>query len=968
MELRAASQVSKPITTVVNPVYEISFDNRYMITGFVNASLLPGTPFVNMWGNVTLEDLLVTNKYGVVSRVDRSLQTQNQDNISVAYDQATLNSILSLLRICRWPGIAYHIAFSSDAASFYPCTVTNLETNQWSSQPIEIDLDHTIFTTQYATWDVHKLEYYGDSIPHLDAIWSGGLVLSMSDALITLGDYLTQDVPFGTDFSPTYIEKLTISLPVPGYKYLRAKDYKTPYVRADLPYTLEWLNDSPDVISTQLFCRDLCCAGCDGVYYGTFDPSDSVEVPGHPVGTQRLWLIKGINGHGMVVTQMWFSAVAVCPRRLTYFGEFIQDCKLPPSPIPPVPTPSIEPPPISPSPSLSPSPSQSILSLSPSLSSWQSQSASLSPSQSILSPSPSPSPSILSPSLSRSPLLSPSPSQSILSPSPSPSQSILSPSPSRSQSTLSPSPSPSQSKSPSPSLSPSLSTSPEPVSHNDTHPRVSNALDGRFVITWIRGDASSIVMAQLFRADGTPATSEFVVPTYGGGYGAAPEVAMAQDGTFIITWNGGDLDYGDGIQARMYNANGVPLGDQFRVNALASAYYHTPSIAICANKSFVVVWSEYGDYTLNTCIYGQRFNAAGTKVGTTNFMVSTTTGNSKTNPDVDMDDAGNFVVVWNADSESASGSPYSESVWGQRFNASGAKLGGQFEIETTYSSMLSSNCFPRISLSSTGAFVVAWQSFPDASGWGIWARRYNSSGVAQGNDFLVNVHTANWQTSPDVACDRDGNFTIIWTSYDEPDDPITSDYGVIARSYNAAGTATTGDYIVNNPGLAHRGIGDQGYEYGLAVTRKSGSGQWVGVWGGRQGIAPDGGILGIWHSQVTGNPLPAITWTITAPISGSYVHGSTIPVTWTAYGIQPGYSVCLAWSLTNTLAGEKHWISVGAIAAVNGGAGWSWDTSIPSDNPTPGTYLSAGTYYMFGYIWDGSAAHYASGASKFTVT
>ncbi|MCK9557743.1 MAG: hypothetical protein M0R50_06850, partial [Candidatus Cloacimonetes bacterium] len=269
----ASNQLSSAVTvssTVVRE-YAISFDNRYMITGFVNASMISGTPFVNMWGNVTVDSLLSTDKKGVTTRINRRLQSQNQDNISVAYDEDTLNSILALIRICRWPDIAHYSAFLSDAYTTYPVTVANLETNQYVSQPIDIDIDHTIFTTQYADWNTHTLVYSGLEAPQLGDIWSGGLVLSISGTTMTLGEYDTHDVMFGNDdpFVPTYIEKLTVTVPTPGYQYLRAVGYDTPFIRADEQYTLEWMCDSPDVVSTELYCRDTCCT-CDGTYYGSF--------------------------------------------------------------------------------------------------------------------------------------------------------------------------------------------------------------------------------------------------------------------------------------------------------------------------------------------------------------------------------------------------------------------------------------------------------------------------------------------------------------------------------------------------------------------------------------------------------------------------------------------------------------------------------------------------------------------------
>src|SRR5688572_32087681 len=57
-----------------------------------------------------------------------------------------------------------------------------------------------------------------------------------------------------------------------------------------------------------------------------------------------------------------------------------------------------------------------------------------------------------------------------------------------------------------------------------------------------------------------------------------------------------------------------------------------------------------------------------------------------------------------------------------------------------------------VAMDKDGDFVVAWQSgtsdttvFPgqDGSGSGVWARRFNALGAAQGNEFRVNSVTAN---------------------------------------------------------------------------------------------------------------------------------------------------------------------------------------------------------------------------------
>ena len=65
----------------------------------------------------------------------------------------------------------------------------------------------------------------------------------------------------------------------------------------------------------------------------------------------------------------------------------------------------------------------------------------------------------------------------------------------------------------------------------------------------------------------------------------------------------------------------------------------------------------------------------------------------------------------------------------------------------------------------TGDFVVTWASKgQDGSGWGIYAQLFDASGNRLGGEFQVNTTTAGDQTCPSVGMENNGNFLIAWTS------------------------------------------------------------------------------------------------------------------------------------------------------------------------------------------------------------
>jgi hypothetical protein len=240
----------------------------------------------------------------------------------------------------------------------------------------------------------------------------------------------------------------------------------------------------------------------------------------------------------------------------------------------------------------------------------------------------------------------------------------------------------------------------------------------------------------------------------------------------------------------------TPVGPEFRVNTSTAHDQVGAAVAVDADGDFVAVWASAetspgvseGEPGPMHNVFGRRYNAAGAPQGS-EFLVTTTTVDDQTLPDVAMDAAGNFVVVWTAFGQDGGGA----GVYGRRFSAAGAALGGEFRVNTYTTSSQGS---PSIAMDTDGDFVVAWDSYGQeigAVGFGVYAQRYNSAGVAQGAEMHVNTFTTGYQRTPDVALDAVGNFVVTWESFDQDGSGI----GVYARRYNAAGIALSGESRIN---------------------------------------------------------------------------------------------------------------------------------------------------------------------------
>src|SRR5262245_10755479 len=104
-------------------------------------------------------------------------------------------------------------------------------------------------------------------------------------------------------------------------------------------------------------------------------------------------------------------------------------------------------------------------------------------------------------------------------------------------------------------------------------------------------------------------------------------------------------------------------------------------------------------------------------------------------------------------------------------------VGSDFQVNTFTTS---SQYLPEVGLDNDGDFVVVWQSDgQDGSLYGVFARRYSSAGTASGAAFQVNVQTVSVQGIPRIALDADGDFVIAWQGLDG------DDAGVWARRFNS---------------------------------------------------------------------------------------------------------------------------------------------------------------------------------------
>ena len=272
--------------------------------------------------------------------------------------------------------------------------------------------------------------------------------------------------------------------------------------------------------------------------------------------------------------------------------------------------------------------------------------------------------------------------------------------------------------------------------HDQTSPAVAMNAGGDFVVAWrsnVNDGRGGGVYVRRYRADGSPASDEFKVNITEVDVDSwTPAVAMNPSGGFVVVWvaaRNGDSD----IVARMFDAQGSATTEELPVSLSPDAAQSSPAISMNSSGSFVVVWAGlYGDSVHGrSYISGRIFNPDGSPK-TDEFRVN---GLAQENwPDVAMDDQNRFVVSWIRMGDTYN-RPYGEYVMFRRFQADGSPA----DEAVFLTADLNSRWYgPAVAADHDGAFVITWAVGPFPYDI-IAAQDFDSNGVATTQPYTVNT-------------------------------------------------------------------------------------------------------------------------------------------------------------------------------------------------------------------------------------
>jgi hypothetical protein len=239
-------------------------------------------------------------------------------------------------------------------------------------------------------------------------------------------------------------------------------------------------------------------------------------------------------------------------------------------------------------------------------------------------------------------------------------------------------------------------------------PVVAVSLDGKALILWtslLPAAERTTIRARLFDASGRPLGDEFGIGGEEMTHQTIPGAAFAHDGSFAVVYAVRDVESGlpAGIRMQRFDADANPVGEVINVSGEAKLSQIEPVIARVAG-GYIVAWldaeSDGDDYG----VLARRFDRKGEPFGEP-FVVNTTTEGPQNAAAIAVARDGRFAIAYNSSDGDKTG------VFAQLFAIDGSRIGDEFRLtrhQVGRQAMRAATGTKRLAFAPNGALLCAW--------------------------------------------------------------------------------------------------------------------------------------------------------------------------------------------------------------------------------------------------------------------
>lgn len=312
---------------------------------------------------------------------------------------------------------------------------------------------------------------------------------------------------------------------------------------------------------------------------------------------------------------------------------------------------------------------------------------------------------------------------------------------------------------------------------NQENPRVALLSGGGTAFTWQGGPSGGQqIWVRVMNSAGVFVGEEVAASSHSEANQIQPAIAGLANGNFVVVWSADGPDGSmQGVYGMLFSANGAKIGNEFQINQFTLNNQRTPAVTALLNGGFAVTWVSEGERNGSSVdVYARLYNANGVGQGA-EFRVNSSE-RVTSSPSIATTSAGNFTVVWceisqdpNILANAADGAWISPGnsdngwdVYACGFSQDGSRLTAPTRINQ-YLTGTQKNP----SIATVGrAQMVVWTSFgQDGDREGIVGRALSGIGAPQGNEAVVNTVTAGQQFYPVVKGDGDSRFVVCWANF-----------------------------------------------------------------------------------------------------------------------------------------------------------------------------------------------------------
>ncbi len=286
---------------------------------------------------------------------------------------------------------------------------------------------------------------------------------------------------------------------------------------------------------------------------------------------------------------------------------------------------------------------------------------------------------------------------------------------------------------------------------------IASDANGNFIIVWHSyrqdGDSNGI-FGKRFGSDGVALGNEFQVNQQESGNQKSPAVAMSDEGNFSVVWQGPGGD-GDDIFCRRYSSDGNAIGNEFIVNSITAADQVEPAIAMGKDGDCIVVWiSEDVPEPNMKAVCGQSYDSNGASIG---GEIRINDQNSVCRyPAVVLNDSNEAIVVWVRQSSS-------QSIWTRHSVINGNKPNTILSKKVNESPAYSSLTEPDICIDNKGNYVIAWDGdVNNSSEDNIYIRYYHNTHAGANEEHKIDTGLQSYCQNPSVIHYADNQFVVLW--------------------------------------------------------------------------------------------------------------------------------------------------------------------------------------------------------------